>query len=235
MAAGLLRSGVDIPIESARIRAQRPRTPRKTTVNFMRPSWNLIPLDTLGVLRVRGADVRAFLQGQLSNDIDAPERAARAAGRLPQRAGTRDRAAAPRAARRRTMCSPCCRASCVAPVAARLGKFVLRAKVRLQDESAQWQSSTGSRSASAAPDVEAQAQRCPALRDDGAARGLITRIVRCSHAPRALAADPPAQAHPRRSQDWRPLAARGLAAGAPSPPASRRSTRRPRRSSSRRC
>ncbi|MBV8782831.1 MAG: folate-binding protein, partial [Gammaproteobacteria bacterium] len=30
---------------------------------------DVIPLSTLGVLRVSGADARSFLQGQLSNDL----------------------------------------------------------------------------------------------------------------------------------------------------------------------
>src|SRR2546430_1288258 len=35
----------------------------------MSSEWNSVSLDSLGVLRVRGADVVSFLQGQLSNDI----------------------------------------------------------------------------------------------------------------------------------------------------------------------
>src|SRR2546423_15501512 len=31
--------------------------------------WNSVSLDSLGVLRARGADVVSFLQGQLSNDV----------------------------------------------------------------------------------------------------------------------------------------------------------------------
>ncbi len=35
----------------------------------MYPQWNLLPLEALGALRMRGRDVVAFLQGQLSNDM----------------------------------------------------------------------------------------------------------------------------------------------------------------------
>jgi folate-binding Fe-S cluster repair protein YgfZ len=35
----------------------------------MRSEWNSGSLDSLGVLRARGADVVSFLQGQLSNDV----------------------------------------------------------------------------------------------------------------------------------------------------------------------
>ncbi len=144
----------------------------------MRLSWNLIPLDTLGVLRLRGADVGAFLQGQLSNDMTrlSAQRAllagyhnaqgrAIALLRLVQLGADDVLAVLPR--------------ELVAPVATRLGKFVLRAKVRLQDESAQWVIEGAL--ASAAPGLEAQAQ-VPAARDEMRRAG-DTRIVRCSHAP----------------------------------------------------
>jgi folate-binding Fe-S cluster repair protein YgfZ len=41
--------------------------------------WNSVSLDSLGVLRARGADVVSFLQGQLSNDVAllGPERSLR--------------------------------------------------------------------------------------------------------------------------------------------------------------
>ena len=81
------------------------------------------------MLRVRGADAVRFLQGQLSNDV--------------ARARRRALAAAPATTTRRGARSRCC-AWCswppddvlallprelVAAVAARLGKFMLRAKV----------------------------------------------------------------------------------------------------------
>jgi len=97
-----------------------------------------VALDTLGVLRVRGADARRFLQGQLSNDLErlTPERTLLAGLHNPQgRAVALLRllmladddlfAILPR--------------ELVGPVLARLGKFVLRAKVKLADDSAAWQ------------------------------------------------------------------------------------------------
>ena len=145
----------------------------------MHLSWNLVPLDTLGVLRVRGADAGAFLQGQLSNDMtrlsaqrsllagyhNAQGRAI-ALPRLVQLAADDVLAVLPR--------------ELVATVAARLGKFVLRAKVRLQDESAQW--IIEGALASAAPGIEAQASLVPAARDE-VRRSDDTLIVRCSQVP----------------------------------------------------
>ena len=180
----------------------------------MRLSWNLIPLDTLGVLRLRGADVGAFLQGQLSNDMtrlsaqrtllagyhNAQGRAI-ALLRLVQLGADDVLAVLPR--------------ELVAPVAARLGKFVLRAKVRLQDESAQW--IIEGALASAAPDIEAQAQ-VPAARDEMRHAG-DTRIVRCSHAPARFLLIRPAGAPatleglaPLGLEDWQ---RRRIAAGEP--------------------
>ncbi len=147
----------------------------------MRLSWNVLPLDTLGALRLRGADVASFLQGQLSNDLTrlGAQRAllagyhnaqgrAIALLRLVQLGADDVLAVLPR--------------ELVAPVATRLGKFVLRAKVRLQDESPQW--SIEGALAGAAPDLEAQAH-VPAARD-AVRRAGDTFIVRCSQAPARL-------------------------------------------------
>ena len=95
-------------------------------------------LDSLGVLRASGADVVSFLQGQLSNDIErlAPERSllagyhnaqgrAIALLRLVQGAPGELLAVLPR--------------ELSATVASRLAKFILRAKVKVADESAGWQ------------------------------------------------------------------------------------------------
>lgn len=145
----------------------------------MRLSWNLVALDTLGVLRLRGADVGTFLQGQLSNDTTrlSAQRAllagyhnaqgrAIALLRLVQLGADDVLAVLPR--------------ELVAPVAARLGRFVLRAKVRLQDESAQW--SIEGALARAAPESEAQTHALPVARDEVRRAGEAL-IVRCSHAP----------------------------------------------------
>jgi len=97
-----------------------------------------VTLDSLGVLRASGADVVSFLQGQLSNDIErlAPERSllagyhnaqgrAIALLRLVQGAPGELLAVLPR--------------ELSATVASRLAKFILRAKVKVADESAGWQ------------------------------------------------------------------------------------------------
>jgi tRNA-modifying protein YgfZ len=104
----------------------------------MHTGWNSVSLDSLGVLRASGADVVTFLQGQLSNDIErlAPERSllagyhnaqgrAIALLRLVQAAPGEVLAVLPR--------------ELAAAVASRLAKFILRAKVKVADESAAWQ------------------------------------------------------------------------------------------------
>jgi len=98
----------------------------------------LVPLDDLGVVRVHGPEACSFLQGQLSNDVTrlAPERSLLAGYHNPLGRtiaivrllwlGAEDIAAVlPR--------------ELAGPVAARLGKFVLRAKVKIADESSAWQ------------------------------------------------------------------------------------------------
>src|SRR5438046_10210429 len=70
-APGFLRCGVGIPIKSDRIRSRQPcKSQGKTTVNSMCSEWNSVPLDSLGVLCVRGADVVSLLQGQVWNDVE---------------------------------------------------------------------------------------------------------------------------------------------------------------------
>jgi hypothetical protein len=103
----------------------------------MNNAWNLIALDDFGILRLRGADALRFLQGQVSNDVDhlSPERSqlagyhnpqgrAIAVLRLMQLAPDDLLAILPR--------------ELAATVASRLGKFILRAKVKIADESAAW-------------------------------------------------------------------------------------------------
>lgn len=103
----------------------------------MSSEWNSVPLDSLGVLRVRGADVVSFLQGQLSNDIALlgpgnsllagyhnPQGRVIALLRLLQLAPDDLLAILPR--------------ELIGVVVQRLGKFVLRAKVKLADDSAAW-------------------------------------------------------------------------------------------------
>ena len=103
----------------------------------MGKDWNLIELGDLGVLRFRGADAVRFLQGQVSNDVERltaersqlagyhnPQGRAMALLRLVQLAPDDVLAVLPR--------------ELIGPVAARLMKFVLRAKVKIADESAGW-------------------------------------------------------------------------------------------------
>lgn len=96
-----------------------------------------VALDSLGVVRARGADARSFLQGQLSNDLAllAPERSLLAGYHNPQGRTI--------ALLRLLELAP---ADLIAllprelagAVVARLSKFILRAKVKLTDDSAGW-------------------------------------------------------------------------------------------------
>ncbi len=103
----------------------------------MNAAWNSVTLDSLGAVRVRGPDAVKFLQGQLSADLQllSPQRALLAGFHNPQgrviallrliELGQGDLLALT--------------ARELAPVlVSRLGKFVLRAKVTLQDESPAW-------------------------------------------------------------------------------------------------
>ena len=103
----------------------------------MRGESSWVPIDSFGALRVSGADSVSFLQGQLSNDVRLltserallagyhnPQGRVIALLRLLQIAGGDVLAILPR--------------ELVAPVMQRLGRFVLRSKVRLSDESGGW-------------------------------------------------------------------------------------------------
>jgi folate-binding protein YgfZ len=103
----------------------------------MNSPLKLSTLDTLGVLRARGADVIPFLQGQLSNDVSQlsaqhsllagyhnPQGRTIALLRLVELAPQEVLAILPR--------------ELIGAVAARLSKFILRSKVKLTDESAHW-------------------------------------------------------------------------------------------------
>ena len=104
----------------------------------MTDQWKSVPIGSLGVVAARGVDAVSFLQGQLSNDVThlnathsqlagyhSPQGRVIALLRLVQAEATEILAVVPR--------------ELAAPVAARLGKFVLRSKVKLSDESAAWQ------------------------------------------------------------------------------------------------
>ncbi|HEY6453957.1 MAG TPA: hypothetical protein VIY90_01615 [Steroidobacteraceae bacterium] len=103
----------------------------------MQKGWRVVSELGLGVLRARGADTLSFLQGQLSNDVTrlesgrlqlsgyhTPQGRAIALLRLTPLATDDVLAVLPR--------------ELVVPVLARLKRYVLRAKVQLTDDSAQW-------------------------------------------------------------------------------------------------
>jgi folate-binding protein YgfZ len=149
----------------------------------MRTDWNSTSPGPLGVLRARGADARSFLQGQLSNDLtllsanhsllagyhNAQGRAI-ALLRLIEPAPGEVLAILPR--------------ELIAGVASRLRKFILRAKVQLADESAQW-----SISALVAPDAAAAA--APAFAH--ALSGPTHSVVRLGAALAVQVAEEPAR------------------------------------------
>jgi len=95
-----------------------------------------VSLESLGVLRVRGADRVAFLQGQLSNDV-ALLRAERAL-----LAGYHNPHGRVIALLRLVQCDQELLAivprELAAALVSRLAKFILRSKVQLSDESAHW-------------------------------------------------------------------------------------------------
>jgi folate-binding protein YgfZ len=104
----------------------------------MRNSLEVIGLEDLGIVRMRGVEAVRFLQGQLSNDVAQvsaersilagyhnPQGRAIALLRLIQWDADDFLAVVPR--------------ELAAVVASRLSKFVLRAKVKISDESSAWQ------------------------------------------------------------------------------------------------
>lgn len=103
----------------------------------MSNEWQLCELDDFGVLRLRGPDAARFLQGQVSSDVEqlTPERSQLAGYHNPQGRAI--------AVLRLVLLAPDDLLAILprelAPsVASRLGKFVLRAKVKIADESAAW-------------------------------------------------------------------------------------------------
>jgi folate-binding protein YgfZ len=103
----------------------------------MSTDWNLIELGDLGVLRFRGADAVKFLQGQVSNDVE------RLSAERSQLAGYHNPQGRVIALLRLVQLAPddvlaILPRELIGTVAARLVKFVLRAKVKIADESAGW-------------------------------------------------------------------------------------------------
>jgi folate-binding protein YgfZ len=125
--------------EFARIRTQRlPETRGKTMLKSLTKDFSPTPLAELGAVRVQGADNLRFLQGQLSNDtqkvtqassilagLHTPQGRAIALLRLIAVGPEDVLAVLPR--------------DLAAPVAARLSKYVLRAKAKVTDVSGEWQ------------------------------------------------------------------------------------------------
>ena len=127
----------------------------------MSTDWNLVELADLGVLRFRGADAVKFLQGQVSNDVERlttersqlagyhnPQGRVIALLRLVQLAPDADRGASEGVPGGESATKSPAGATgdvlailpreLVASVASRMMKFVLRAKVKIADDSAAW-------------------------------------------------------------------------------------------------
>ncbi len=109
----------------------------KTTLNSMYTQWNLLPLESLGALAVRGRDAISFLQGQLSNDLTrlAAERSLLAGYHNPQgRVLALLRLFEPAPGEALAVLPR----ELVTPVVSRLRTFILRSKVELTDASLGW-------------------------------------------------------------------------------------------------
>lgn len=121
-------------------------------------------LDNLAVIAVRGPDSRKFLQGQLSQDMArlSPERARLAGYHTPQGRALAVLRLLPQGPDDVLMILP---RELAASVAARLRKYVLRAKTQLLDESAEWQVYGHTLSA---PGVAAWADRFVSIEHSGA-------------------------------------------------------------------
>ena len=184
VAAGLLRSGIGIPIESARIRAERPCKLGKNNGQLHEhciailsrwspwaccaraaPTWCRSCRDSCRTMS-RGLSAEHSLLAGYHN----PQGRAIALLRLVQLAADDVLAVLPR--------------ELVASVAARLGKFILRAKVKLADESSLWRSRACSPASCQRRCGWRTPARCPRRRRACCAPGT-RRTVRIGHRPRA--------------------------------------------------
>src|SRR5215469_14031231 len=152
-----------------------------------------VSLDSLGVLRASGPDAVTFLQGQVSNDVARlnarqsllagyhnPQGRVIALLRLIEQAPQEVLAVLPR--------------ELIAGVAQRLARFVLRAKVKLSDESSQW---TISGVVGTAADTSGVTASLPAaLHAAGRSDGAIVVCIAQQPAPRWLVVAPRAAAQP---------------------------------------
>jgi tRNA-modifying protein YgfZ len=143
--------------KSARIRLNRLRKRNGSGLGklkkymIMQHEWRAMTELGLGVLRARGADAIPFLQGQLSNDV------ARARPGQLQLSGYHTPQGRAIALLRITALAPddllaVLPQELVPGVVSRLKRYVLRAKVQITDESAQWQIIGGQGTAPALPD-----------------------------------------------------------------------------------
>jgi folate-binding protein YgfZ len=118
---------------------------------IMHNDWRAMTELGLGVLRARGADAISFLQGQLSNDV------ARVRSGQLQLSGYHTPQGRAIALLRVTALAPddllaVLPEELVPGVVSRLKRYVLRAKVQIADESAQWDIVGGQGAAPALPD-----------------------------------------------------------------------------------
>jgi folate-binding protein YgfZ len=157
----------------------------------MRDDGNSVTLEELGMLHVQGPDAISFLQGQLSNDLARltahasllagyhnPQGRTIALMRILWLPGGEILAIFPR--------------ELVAPVAARLSKFVLRAKVKITDHSARWRAAGAVFPAGSASGLELP---LPAHVNDQIAHGQ-SLVVRVAGTPARCLVVSPAEARP---------------------------------------
>ena len=158
----------------------------------MSGEYSSLPLGGLGVLRARGADAVSFLQGQVSNDVSrlAPHRSLLAGYhnpqgrvialmRLLQLAPDDVLAIVPR--------------ELIGRLLERLGKFILRAKVKLTDDSQAWTIS-GLILTGTGPQTAPFAAALPAGVNQAASLGEWIAVRIAQQPPRWLCVGPAAQA-----------------------------------------
>ena len=134
----------------------------------MQTDWNLIALEDLGALRVRGADAVRFLQGQVSNDVArlTPQHSLLAGYHNPQ---GRTIALLRLVLLEQDDLLAILPRELAATVASRLSKFILRARVKIADESAGWRIA-----GLVAPGTSGGGSRASAVESGGGAMGSGT-------------------------------------------------------------
>jgi folate-binding protein YgfZ len=177
----------------------------------MYPQLKLLPLESLGALRMRGRDVRAFLQGQLSNDLTRlgagqsllagyhnPQGRVLALMRLVEPAPGEVVALLPR--------------ELAASVVSRLRTFILRSKVELADDTPAWRIEGLIGAPGAGPEDRPQAAQLPAAMGAVASLGdsfalrvgeRPARWLRLTPTAAAPASGPLARCEPAPPELWR--------------------------------